>query len=141
MWYPDFADRLESWHGLRVAANSQSLEQALNLINSWWQKTPWVAHYLHWDDQPIWPDPWELLSDNVYCELARGLGILYTISMLDHPDLTSASLVLTEEGYNLVLVNKELYILNWDDAVIVNTTQKHKIKRSLALEEVKRQYK
>ena len=141
MWYPDFADRLESWAGLRIAANSQPLEQALELVNAWWQKTPWVAHYLHWDDQPLWPDPWELLSDNTYCELARGLGILYTISMLDHPDLTSAELVLTEEGYNLVLVNKELYILNWDQEVIVNTPQNYKIKKSLAVEHVKQQYK
>jgi len=141
MWYPDFADRLESWHVVRTAANSMPLEQALELVNTWWQKSPWVAHYLHWDDIRTWPDPWQLLSDNVYCELARGLGILYTISMLDHADLTSAQLVLTEEGYNLVLVNKELYILNWDQEVIVNTPQNYKIKKSLAVEQIKQQYK
>jgi hypothetical protein len=138
MWYPDFADRLAAWSDLRTEVQSLPLEQALQTINNWWFNSPWKSYYLHWDDQPIWPDPWQLLSDNVYCEVARGLGILYTISMLDHKDLTSAELVLTDEGTNLVLINKGIYILNWERDTIVNTHQKHKIKKKLAVEEIKK---
>lgn len=140
MWYPDFADRLESWAGLRIAAQNQPLEPALDLINQWWFKTPWTAYYLHWDDQPNWPDPWQLLDDNVFCEVARGLGILYTISMIDHPEIASADLVLTEDGYNLVQINKGIYILNWERDSIVNTLQAGKIKKQLKQEQVKQQY-
>ena len=140
MWYPEFSDRLDAWHGLRVAAQSQPLEQALLLVNAWWFKAPWTAHYLHWDDQPKWPDPWQLLSDNVFCEVARGLGILYTISMLDHPEIASADLVTTDDGYNLVLVNKGIYILNWERDTVVNTHQAVKIKKQLKQEQVKKQY-
>jgi hypothetical protein len=140
MWYPDFADRLESWAGLRIAAQSQPLEQALVTINHWWFKTPWTAYYLHWDDQPNWPDPWQLLDDNVFCEVARGLGILYTISMIEHPEIASADLVLTEDGYNLVQINKGIYILNWERDSIVNTLQAGKIKKQLKQEQVKQQY-
>jgi len=128
MWFDDFADRLESWADLRTSANELPLDQALELVNNWWQKTPWQPYYLHWDDQPLWPDPWQLLSDNVYCDLARGLGILYTVSMLDHKDLVSFELVLTEDDRNLVLVNKEKYTLNWTNGVLVNTPP-GKIKR------------
>jgi hypothetical protein len=84
---------------------------------------------LHWDDQPNWPDPWQLLSDDVYCEVARGLGILYTITLLERADLAPADLILTEDGTNLVLVAKEKYILNWEPDSIVNTNQEIKIKR------------
>ena len=140
MWYPDFADRLESWAGLRTTVQSQSLEQALLTINQWWVKTPWQAYYLHWDDQPMWPDPWQLLEDNVFCEVARGLGILYTISMIDHPEIASADLVTTVDGYNLVQINKGIYILNWERDSIVNTLQAGKIKKKLTLEQVKKQY-
>ena len=140
MWYPDFADRLESWAGLRIAAQNQPLEPALDLINQWWFKTPWTAYYLHWDDQPNWPDPWQLLDDNVFCEVARGLGILYTISMIDHPEIASADLVLTEDGYNLVQINKGIYILNWERDSVVNTLQAGKIKKQLKQEQVKQQY-
>jgi hypothetical protein len=129
MWYKDFADRLESWAELRNQNQELPLEEALQNINDYWQKSPWQPYYLHWDDQPNWPDPWQLLSDNIYCDLARGLGILYTVSMLEHKDLVSYELILTEDGRNLVLINKEIYTLNWDGAVLVNTPQVIKVKK------------
>ena len=140
MWPATFASRLESWNNLRDSCQNIPIEQALETINSWWFAVPWKPYYLHWDDQATWPDPWQLLSDNIYCDLARGLGILYTITLLDRADLTSATLVLTETGDNLVLVAKEKYILNWDGNTIVNTIQAVKIKRQLTQQEVKKQY-
>ena len=83
MWPPTFAQRLESWSQLRAQAAQVDSESALHLINAWWFHSPWRAYHLHWDDRPTWPDPWQLLSDNMYCGLARGLGIMYTIAMLD----------------------------------------------------------
>lgn len=119
MWPQTFAHRLKSWAQLREQCQSLAPESALMLINSWWFTTPWCSYYLHWDDQPTWPDPWQLLADNVYCDVARGLGILYTISMLDRADITDAQL--TDDGsHSIVLVHHEKYILNWDSASIVN---------------------
>ena len=129
MWQKTFTARLEAWTALRDQCRTLDPELALKNINSWWFQCPWRAYHLHWDDLPTWPDPWELLSDNLYCDVARGLGILYTISLLDHADLTDAELVLTPEGHNLVLVNKRKYILNWESDCIVNTSLKVKIKR------------
>jgi hypothetical protein len=140
MWPNNFADRLKSWAGLREQTQTQDLEQALDTINTWWFNTPWKSYYLHWDDQSNWPDPWQLLSDNVYCEVARGLGILYTISMIEHPAVASADLVLTEDGHNLVLVNKEKYILNWEREIVLNTHQAVKFKKKLSLEQTNQQY-
>jgi hypothetical protein len=105
------------------------LESALDAINAWWFSAPWQPYYLHWDDQATWPDPWQLLSDNVYCDLARALGILYTITLLDRADMASAELILTEDGDNLVQIAKEKYILNWKPDTVVNTFQAVKIKR------------
>ena len=131
MWPVTFSARLESWNLLRNQTQNLSIEPALEEINRWWFQTPWRPYYLHWDDQPTWPDPWQLLSDDVYCDLARGLGILYTISMLDRADTVDATLVLTEEGDNLVQVAKEKYILNWNKDSIVNTLQAVTISRQL----------
>ena len=97
------------------------MTSALEDINTWWFRAPWTAYHLHWDDSGAWPDPWQLLSDNVYCELARGLGILYTITLLDRADLAPVELVLTAESGNLVLATPEKYILNWASDTIVNT--------------------
>jgi len=129
IWPATFSARLESWNQLREQCQHLPLESALKRINTWWFAVPWRPYYLHWDDQPNWPDPWQLLSDNVYCDLARALGILYTISMLDRADMAPADLILTEDGYNLVQVAKEKYILNWEADTVVNTNQAVKIRR------------
>jgi hypothetical protein len=140
MWPVNFASRLESWNSLRDCCQTLSVEQALEAINTWWFDVPWRPYYLHWDDQPKWPDPWQLLSDNHYCDLARALGILYTITLLDRADLGDATLVLTESGDNLVLVAKSKYILNWDRDTVVNTNQETNIKKQLTQSAVKQQY-
>lgn len=140
MWPATFSARLESWNALRDSCQNLPLDQALATINEWWFNVPWKPYYLHWDDQQDWPDPWQLLSDNIFCDLARGLGILYTITLLDRADLTSARLVLTDSGDNLVSVSKEKYILNWDRDTIVNTNQEVKIKKQLTQQAVKQQY-
>ena len=121
MWPKTFAERLESWAQLRTQASTVDAETALAAINSWWFQTPWRAYHLHWDDRLLWPDPWQLLSDDLYCPLARGLGILYTITMVDRPDLQDAVLAEVDSD-NLVLVNKKKYILNWDPEQMLNIT-------------------
>jgi hypothetical protein len=140
MWPQTFQLRLDAWANLRIQTQTQDAKTALANINSWWFQSPWRAYHLHWDDRDTWPDPWELLSDNLYCDVARGLGILYTISLLDHADLTDAELVLTAEGHNLVLVDKRKYILNWDSDIIVNTNQEIEIKQQLTQSQVQNKY-
>jgi len=129
MWSRCFDSRLAAWTDLREQVRNIPIEHAMATINDWWFDSPWVAYYLHWDDQANWPDPWQLLSENIYCDVARGLGILYTIALLDRADLQHAELVLTDSGHNLVLANKEKYILNWERDSIVNTNQDISIKR------------
>ena len=137
MWPSNFADRLTAWANLRNQCQSLDLESALTTVNQWWFNSPWQPYYLHWDDQPNWPDPWQLLSDNVYCDLAKALGILYTINLLDRADMADAELVLTEDGTNLVLVAKEKYILNWNKDSIVNNKPKVKTIRQLKQHQIK----
>ncbi len=137
MWPKDFADRLTAWSALRDQVQSMAGQEALETINAWWHQTPWKPYYLHWDDQPRWPDPWQLLSDNVYCPVAKGLGILYTISMLDRADMVDAKLVLTKDGDNLVLVQETKYILNWSPDSVVNTFQEVKIVQQLKQYQIK----
>ena len=119
MWPATFEQRLHAWGVLRESIQNAPVEQVLAEVNAWWFHAPWRAYHLHWDDQPNWPDPWELLSDNIYCDLARGLGILYTITLLDRPDLQDSVLAESDQG-NLVLVQQGKYILNWDSQQVLN---------------------
>ena len=121
MWPTTVDQRLQSWYELRQLAATADLEQALDFVNTWWFNTPWRPYHLHWDDRQNWPDPWQLLSDNMFCPLARGLGILYTVTMLNRPDIQDAELI-NSDNDNLVLVSNGKYILNWDSKQIVNTS-------------------
>ena len=137
MWPVKFEDRLIQWSSLREEVKNLSLESSLNKINHWWQQTPWSPYHLHWDDQETWPNPWELLSDNLFCDLARSLGIVYTTMMIDHPAIDKIELASCEET-NLVLINQGKYILNWSPEELLNiSTANIKIKKTLDSEKVR----
>jgi len=137
MWHKNFSDRLVAWNQLRTFNAHNPVEQALLNINSWWFETPWMPYHLHWDDQHTWPTPWQLLDDNLFCPVARGLGILYTVSMLERPDMADAELIESGGDY-LVLVCQKKYILNWDQVEIANVmlTQTSGL-RSINLDQIK----
>lgn len=137
MWPKTFPERLAAWAALREQCASATADTAVELIDLWWNQTPWTPYHLHWDDRNTWPDPWQLLDDNIFCSLARGLGILYTITLLDHPDLQDA--VLTEvDGDNLVLIGQGKYILNWDGETLVNINPGRKnLRRHISQQELK----
>ena len=139
MWPHTVPERLTAWAALRAQATALPLDQALSAINAWWFQTPWRPYHLHWDDQATWPDPWQLLDDNIYCGLARGLGIMYTVAMIDRPDIHSVELV-EAGGDNLVQINQSKYILNWDQATIVNTSPETTLsRRRVSQDEIKQQ--
>lgn len=119
MWPTRFEDRLQKWYDLRQQSSTDALETCLKNINQWWMASPWVAYHLHWDDRDRWPDPWQLLSDNIYCDLARSLGIVYTILMIERTDISKVELVETDRG-NLVLIDHGKYILNWSQEDVLN---------------------
>lgn len=120
MWSQEYTERLSQWRDLRESAAQLPLDQALTQINDWWWQVPTVNHYLHWDDHHQWPTPWELLVDNIFCDLARAAGMLYTVSMLENHKAQDIELVQTKR-YNLVHVDHGKYILNWCPGEILNS--------------------
>ena len=123
MWPRNYQDRLACWVDLRLRCADLPVDQCLQTIQNWWQTTPWQPYYLHWDDRRSWPDPWQLLADNVFCDVARALGMLYTVRMLDRSDCGDAQMVQADQG-NLVLVHEGKYIMNWTTDRIVNIPSK-----------------
>jgi len=132
MWQPRFDDRLLEWRELRNKSAQLSLEDALVTVDQWWQRAPLTNHYLHLDEYEKWPLPWDLLADDVYCDLAKCLGIVYTLMLIKHEDIQSIRILQLEDFY-AVEVNSS-YILNYipNEIVNTNTLPDLRIKRSLS---------
>jgi hypothetical protein len=133
-----YDSRLQSWYNLRNQIKHYDLSQQCIEIDKWWQRAPLINHYLHPTDLPNWPGPWELLVENTYCTLARGLGMCYTLLLMK---ITDIEYVLAKDNQGeevpLVLVDNAKYILNyWPDTVISNNLQEFNIVSKLDIKTI-----
>ena len=135
----NYETRLNSWYELRTQLEGSSIEKICVETDNFWQKAPLVTHHLHLYDSLNWPDPWELLVENTYCEVARALGICYTLLLLGIDDVLIAE---ATDSYGddvlLVLVDSAKYILNYHpNTVLSNTLHDFQIKRKVRLDDIK----
>ena len=127
--------RLRSWYDLRTDLEKADTETKCVKIDAWWQRAPLVNHYLHPQDTQNWPGPWDLLSDNTYCTVARGLGMCFTLALtgvesIDFCQGTDDN----SEDVMLVLVDNAKYVMNYyPDTVLSNTLDSFKITAKMDL--------
>jgi len=119
MWPESYADRLQQWNLLRDRCRDLTADQALQTINDWWFLAPTTTRTIIWEEHEHWPNPWQLLANDRQCDLARALGIMYTLMMLEHAEITDLTLAQTDHD-NLVLANQGKYILNWAPGQLLN---------------------
>ena len=119
MWETSYQARLANWCQLRAHVVTVPFEQALLDINNWWAQAPIVNRTIAWDNVDKWPDPWNLLVNDGYCELAKALGIVYTIILLDGAHYRDLQIICVGQD-NLVQVDDGKYILNWAPGELLN---------------------
>lgn len=127
MWNLLPAERLQEWREFRLNLNNLSLEQAIQETSHLWSYAPFVKRYLSYDLPENWPNPWELLHDNYYCDLAKALGMFYTLYLSSHYNVSITDLALEvyqdheeKELRYIVSVNKGKYILNMIFDTVLN---------------------
>lgn len=118
-------DRLDRWKSFRHSLNSFSIPRAIDLTNQLWAACPFTPHYLDPQDPDRWPDPWTLLAENYYCDLAKVLGIIYTLHLCDHGNALNPEIRIythTSTGYtfNIAYLCGGKYVLNLSEGEIVN---------------------
>ena len=120
--------RLRSWRDFRFSLNSLPLDTALQQTADLWACAPFVPYYLDPDDHTNWPDPWTLITENYYCDIAKCLGIVYTVSLTTHRNELEIEYRQymhpeTHHVYNLAWFNQGKYILNMVDGEVLNNKQ------------------
>jgi hypothetical protein len=122
VWALTFEDRLARWVETRQLCATLPLDQCCLTINDWWQQLPISTSHLCVNNVEAWPDPWELLATNVYCNVAKSLGIVYTIMLMNREDINTCKVIDTDLGV-LVDINNGQYILNYALHYLLNTHQ------------------
>lgn len=129
MWNLKPEERLQEWRLFRNNLAQQDIQQAVAAVSHLWSYAPYVTHYLAADLVDDWPDPWALVNDNYYCDLAKALGMLYTLYLSGHYNNSIDNLELRvyrdldhHDILNTVWVNRGKYILNLKFDEIVNKT-------------------
>lgn len=118
----DYYTRLREWHKLKESLKEADLQTVCIEVNRFWQQCPMSHHYLHPADMEDWPNPWQLLSDNTYCQYARALGMVYTLLLLGIYDIDLIDAIdYNDEQAVIVLVGDEKYTLNWYPNTVINT--------------------
>jgi hypothetical protein len=120
-------DRLKSWRDFRTTLESLPIEQALARTAEFWAGAPFVPYNLDPANPQNWPDPWTLVYENSYCDVAKCLGIVYTISLTKHKDVGIEFRIYqdpkTRYEYNLAWFAQGKYILNMVDGEVLNNKQ------------------
>lgn len=117
-------DRILKWREWRNSLTLLSLNECLNEVAITWAKAPVVNHYLTPDNPAEWPDPWNLINDNIYCDLSIALGMFYSLALCDNPhipDNIRIEIYQSTGGWiNLCSIGQGLYMLNWSQRSVVN---------------------
>lgn len=137
MWKSEVSERLVHWRTFRLSIGGMPLEQAVHETSQLWQNCPHKPYYLDPNDPESWPSAWELITENYYCDLAKALGMIYTIAYSAHGhDLPMEIHVyndaVTGYEYNLAVFDDGKYVINLLDGETVNiesVNEKFKLKR------------
>ena len=134
----NYEARLKSWYDLRKSLENSDIETACLEIDKWWQYAPLLNHHLHPDDVDNWPGPWELLVENNYSQLSRGLGMIYTLKLVGIKTIDfSLAIDDNSEECALVMVDNAKYILNYyPNTVISNSLQDFKLGNPVNMDKI-----
>ena len=101
-------------------------ELALKQVAELWAKCPTTSGYLDYADCTDWPDPWTLVNNNHYCDIAVALGMFYTIYLSEILDNTTLKIVIYKDKTTLIpckIANMSEYKLSASSKYYIHTQE------------------
>ena len=106
-------EKLAEWKKFRD--HLETSETPMEDLAEFWSRAPFVGHYLDPNNPSAWPDPWALILDGKFDDLAISLGMLYTIKLTQRFKDADCKIFMTAGSNNktFLLVDNSS-ILNWE---------------------------
>ena len=76
-----YEERLQVWHDFRntLENSDDPIQDVLDFYNC----SPRVSIHTDPWTKDMWPNPWELVKENQYCQFTKLLGICYTLQLTE----------------------------------------------------------
>ena len=112
MFDKKFEERMSLWREFRdyLEVCDDPIQEAINF----YAKAPLTTLAIDPYTQSTWPDPWQLLEENVYCKFVKILAICYSLQLTDHFSGMSFEINITRDNKN----SDTYYLLIIDDLVV-----------------------
>lgn len=100
-----------------------------------WSQAPFVNQFIKSDSPSDWPDPWHLILDNKFDDLAIALGMLYTIKLTRRFMDTKCEIHMfmfpNEKSENFLLLVDNEHVLNYQYKDVVSFNSINGLKTNL----------
>lgn len=118
-------DRLADWKKFRDSLETSPTP--FEDVAIFWSRAPFVNLYLDPQNTSSWPNPWQLVMEGKYDDLAICLGMLYTIKLTQRFMTTQCEIHKSESNKNkdlkffLVVDNKHILNMEYKRVLGVDT--------------------
>jgi len=98
MFDKKYESRLVLWHEFREYL--ESADNPLQSVIDFYRAAPLVNIQTDPYDRSIWPSPWEILRENLYCEFVKLLAICYTVQLTERFNQESFEIHIVRDDNN-----------------------------------------
>jgi hypothetical protein len=125
-------ERLTEWR--RIRDEIEKDKDPLSIVSKIWSQAPFVNQYLDHTDPESWPDPWHLVLDSKFDNLAIVLGMLYTLQLTERFSREDYKIYMTQNDSRnpeFCLSISDRYVLNLRYGEISNVESLKNIQPSM----------
>lgn len=119
MFNKKYEQRVAEWHDFRQ--NLETVEDPLRYAIDFYRSAPIVSIHTDPYDRERWPDPWELVNENQYCEFCLLLGICYSLQLTDRFSASSFEIHIGIDRANSAthyLLYVDNNVIGWNDTYV-----------------------
>lgn len=125
VWWKTTTEKILAWRELRTQLADKAVDEAVDVINSWWTYTPWVKKTIDPYRPDSWPTPWDMINRGEFCRSSIALGQAYTL-WLCMPDARVDLWLInnfSEKDIHLVVVIDEKIMLNYTPGLVMTVEE------------------